>query len=130
MICSAVRFFVTSIYFDPLNLFFLNLYPKCSIEENIINTNTGHNQPVFIKAAYNCKTIDIAMPFFMQISGIVFMSPLKMVSKTMNKRGNIALFYFAAPSSAAVLTFYKISCFFHFTTHLAYRINALQKAFL
>lgn len=74
--------------------------------------NTGHNQPAFIKAAYNCKTIDIAMPFFMQISGIVFMSPLKMVSKTMNKKGNIALFYFAAPSSAAVLTFYKISCFF------------------
>lgn len=58
---------------------------------------------------------------------LVSMSPLKMVSKTMNKKGNIALFYFAAPSSAAVLTFYKISCLFHFTTHLAYRINALQK---
>lgn len=58
---------------------------------------------------------------------LVSMSPLKMVSKTMNKKGNIALFYFAAPSSAAVLTFYKMSCLFHFTTHLAYRINALQK---
>lgn len=58
---------------------------------------------------------------------LVSMSPLKMVSKTMNKKGNIALFYFAAPSSAAVLIFYKISCLFHFTTHLAYRINALQK---
>lgn len=71
MICSAVRFFVKSIHFDPL-IFFLNPYPKCSIEENIINTNTGHNQPAFIKAAYNCKTIDIAMPFFMRISGNVF----------------------------------------------------------
>lgn len=58
---------------------------------------------------------------------LVSMSPLKMVSKTMNKKGNIALFYFAAPSSAAVLIFYKISCLFHFITHLAYRINALQK---
>lgn len=71
MICSAVRFFVKSIYFDSL-IFFLNLYPKCAIEENIINTNTGHNQPAFIKAAYNCKTIDKAMPFFMRISGNVF----------------------------------------------------------
>lgn len=42
--------------------------------ENIINTNTGHNQPAFIKAAYNCKTIDIAMPFFMRISGNVFIA--------------------------------------------------------
>lgn len=71
MICSAIRYFVKSIYFDPL-IFFLNLYPKCSIEENIINTNTCHNQPAFIKAAYNCKTIDIAMPFFMRISRNVF----------------------------------------------------------
>lgn len=42
---------------------------------------------------------------------LVSMSPLNMVSKTMNKKGNIALFYFAAPSSAAVLTFYKISLY-------------------
>lgn len=71
MICLAVRFFVNSIYFHP-SFFFLNLYPKCSLEENIINTNTGHNQPAFLKAAYYLKTIDIAMPYFMRISGNVF----------------------------------------------------------